>query len=430
VHRDVVDRHAVDLALERPVVCVAVYDEIRTVATERAGEPVGAEHEPEPLGLTDQRRLDRGVMQQRDADPAGVDRSEALVEAVDVAGRLRVRLAEERLAEVRPFLAEPADETLDPRNTDAHTDDRQDRVRALKHDDAGFCERALEIVGTVRLPVVVSEHGDDRDLQTAASIGDDARLVHLPVLRQVTGEQHEVGVTSDARERLADAVAVVGARVDVPCRSYSDRGRHAMFIPGIRGCTPRETETTMPWDAEFEEILGAMKLAAATLRDGGVPFALAGGLAVYARGGPPTEHDVDVLVRQDDAERAVELLGDAGFRAERPPEGWLYKVFDADDNMIDLIFAPNSRPERVPAILERATEIEVYAITLPVMTVTDVLESKLLTIKEHEASYDDVLEIVRTCREQVEWDALRSRVGDSPYAKAFFTLVDELGLTA
>jgi hypothetical protein len=184
----------------------------------------------------------------------------------------------------------------------------------------------------------------------------------------------------------------------------------------------------MSSDDQFERILGAMKVAAAALRDGGIPFALAGGLAVYARGGPPTEHDVDFLIREADAERAIELLREAGFRAERPPEGWLYKVFDEHGSMIDLIFAPNSRPERVPGILDRATELEVYAITLPVMTATDVLESKLRTLKEHEASYDDVLEIARTCREQIDWETLRGNV-DSPYAKAFFTLAEELGLT-
>ena len=182
-------------------------------------------------------------------------------------------------------------------------------------------------------------------------------------------------------------------------------------------------------DQQFEQILGAMKVAAAALRDGGVPFALAGGLAVYARGGPPTEHDVDFLIREEDVSRAIELLGDAGFHAERPPEGWLYKVFDANGSMIDLIFAPNSRPERVPEILDRATELEVYAITLPVSTVTDVLESKLLTLKEHEARYDDVLEIARTCREQIDWETLRAHLDHSPYAKAFFTLADELDLT-
>ena len=99
-------------------------------------------------------------------------------------------------------------------------------------------------------------------------------------------------------------------------------------------------------DAEsFENLLTAMKNAAGALRDNHIDVALAGGLAVYARGGPPTEHDVDFVLRHDDADRAVETLTDAGFRAERPPEGWLYKVFDANESMIDLIFAPNGKPE-------------------------------------------------------------------------------------
>jgi Uncharacterised nucleotidyltransferase len=181
---------------------------------------------------------------------------------------------------------------------------------------------------------------------------------------------------------------------------------------------------------QFDQILAAMKTGAAALRDRGIPFALAGGLAVYARGGPPTEHDVDFLVREADAERALDALTATGFRVEEPPEGWLYKVYDRNGAMIDLIFAPNNRPEVVPEMLERATEIEVYAITLPVMTVTDVLQTKLLTLKEHEVDYESVLEIARTCREQIDWDALRDRTVSSPYAKAFFTLAEELQLTS
>jgi hypothetical protein len=150
---------------------------------------------------------------------------------------------------------------------------------------------------------------------------------------------------------------------------------------------------------------------------------------VYARGGPATEHGVDFIIRADDAEQALALLAGAGFRTERPPEGWLYKAFDDESgSMIDLIFSPNRRPELVPELLDRAEEIEVYAITLKVMTVTDVLAAKLLTLKEHEVDYEDVLEIARNCREQVEWDLLRERTEGSPYAKAFFTLVEELGL--
>jgi hypothetical protein len=85
-------------------------------------------------------------------------------------------------------------------------------------------------------------------------------------------------------------------------------------------------------------------------------------------------------------------------------------------------------PEVVSEILERAEAIEVYAITMDVMTVTDVLATKLLTLKEHEVDYAGVLEIARNCREQIEWDLLRDRTAQSPYAKAFFTLAEELGL--
>jgi hypothetical protein len=39
-----------------------------------------------------------------------------------------------------------------------------------------------------------------------------------------------------------------------------------------------------------------------------------------------------------------------------------------------------------------------------------------------------VLLIDRALREQIAWDAVRARTEGSPYAKAFFTLVEELGL--
>lgn len=183
----------------------------------------------------------------------------------------------------------------------------------------------------------------------------------------------------------------------------------------------------MPSDGKFSDLLVAMKHAAAALRDHGIEFALAGGLAVYARGGPETEHDVDFILREEDAEGALQMLEAQGFRAERPPEGWLFKVYEGD-SLIDLIFAPNNDPGSVDGILRRADELEVYAITFKVMSVTDVLATKLLAMKEHEADYESVLEVARACREQIDWDVLRTRTDGNAYAQAFFTLADELGL--
>ena len=177
-------------------------------------------------------------------------------------------------------------------------------------------------------------------------------------------------------------------------------------------------------DQEFEQLLDAMKKAAGVLREAGIPFVLGGGLACWARGAPRTEHDVDFLVRPRDAERARQALADAGMRTETPPEGWLLKAYDGDV-LIDLIFEPQGGPID-DATFARAEELEVYATRLQVAALEDVLAQKLLAISEQQPDYSSVLELARSLREQVDWDEVRARTEGSPFAKGYFTLLDEL----
>jgi hypothetical protein len=178
----------------------------------------------------------------------------------------------------------------------------------------------------------------------------------------------------------------------------------------------------------FDRILDALKKSTGALRDAQIPFALAGGIAAWARGGPPREHDLDYFVKPEDADRALAALAEAGMRPEKPPEGWLYKAYDGDV-MIDLIFEPASGPVTQEE-LDRAEEMEVQATRMRVLAPTDVLVTKLLALKEHDVDYDSVLEISRALREQIDWDDVRARSDHSPYAKAFFTLIEELGVLA
>jgi len=177
-------------------------------------------------------------------------------------------------------------------------------------------------------------------------------------------------------------------------------------------------------DQEFEHLLDAMKKAAGVLRAADVPFVLGGGLACWARGAPKTEHDVDFLVKPDDAERAQRALAAAGLRTETPPEGWLLKAYDADV-LIDLIFEPQGGPID-DEIFERADDLEVYATRLRVAALEDVLVQKLLALSEQQPDYSSVLELARSVREQVDWDDVRARTKGSPFGAAFFTLLDEL----
>jgi hypothetical protein len=175
---------------------------------------------------------------------------------------------------------------------------------------------------------------------------------------------------------------------------------------------------------EFDRLVQSARTVSAILRDAGVPHALAGGLAAWARGGPKTEHDVDFMVRREDADAALEALARAGLRTERPPEGWLYKAYDGDI-LVDLIFSPSSGPVTDETI-ERAEELEVQAMPMRVARLEDVMVTKLMALTEQEPDFGGVLEIARSLREQIDWDEVRARTTESPFAAAFFTLLEEL----
>ena len=174
----------------------------------------------------------------------------------------------------------------------------------------------------------------------------------------------------------------------------------------------------------FEDMTESMKKAAAALRDAGVPYVLGGGLGLWARGAPPSGHDIDFLVKPADAETALAALADAGMRVERPPEDWLLKAFDGDV-MVDLIFEPSGGPVTDETI-ERGEELEVLAMPIRVAALEDVFAQKLLAVTEHEPDFSSVLEPARALREQVDWEDVRRRTESSPFGRAFFTIAEGL----
>ncbi|MGH2999531.1 MAG: nucleotidyltransferase, partial [Gaiellaceae bacterium] len=167
--------------------------------------------------------------------------------------------------------------------------------------------------------------------------------------------------------------------------------------------------------------------AVAVLQARDIPFVLGGGLAAWARGGPRSEHDVDLLIREQDAEEALAAYEEAGMRVECPPEGWLMKAWHPNGTLIDLIYAPAGGPI-TDDTLERAPEIEVMALRLRVSSLEDLFMTKLLALNEQEPDFGGVLELARALREQVDWDDVRVRTDSSPFARAFFTLVEGLGV--
>jgi len=176
----------------------------------------------------------------------------------------------------------------------------------------------------------------------------------------------------------------------------------------------------------FSEMEASLKKAAAALREAGIPFLLGGSLASWARGGPETTHDLDFMLKPEDADRALEVLAEIGMKVERPPEEWLYKVWDGDV-LIDLIFGP-SGIRMTDEVIERGETLNVLSMEIKVMSLEDVLTTKLEALTEHSLDYAGILQIARALREQIDWQVVRERTRGSPYAKAFFVLVEELGI--
>lgn len=177
-------------------------------------------------------------------------------------------------------------------------------------------------------------------------------------------------------------------------------------------------------EERFGPILATLRRCVALLREAEIPFLVGGSLAAWARGGPEVTNDLDLMIRPVDAERALQLLVDAGMRPERPPEEWLLKAWDGDV-LVDLIFC-TVEGDVTDEQIARGEQLTVTSVTMNVLRLEDMFALRLQTLNEHYLDYAALLKMARALREQVDWDAVRTRVRHHPYGLAFFTMLEGL----
>ncbi len=183
------------------------------------------------------------------------------------------------------------------------------------------------------------------------------------------------------------------------------------------------------WVAEQDRVTAlqeALKTVAVTLKQSGVAFALAGGFATWARGGPESNHDVDFLVAASDVDQTKDYLQQQGLRTEQPPEDWLFKVF-VGEAMVDLIHHLGERPVDND-ILADSEDLEVLSVRMPVLGATQLLASQLRVLDEHNCDFAALLPKARALREQVDWQHVRDTLKGNDYAEAFLFLLRRLGV--
>ncbi len=181
---------------------------------------------------------------------------------------------------------------------------------------------------------------------------------------------------------------------------------------------------------ERENLREALKSVAVALKRSGFPFALIGGYAVWARGGPEPDHDVDFMVAADDAAEVAAALAEAGLCVVQPPEDWLFKVYTGapdrpDSAMVDIIFRDAGDPA-TREVVQEADEFEVLSVQMPVLSATELMVHKLAALDEHWCDFGRLLPVARALREQVDWDRVRRESSDNDFAVAFLFLAERL----
>ncbi len=173
-----------------------------------------------------------------------------------------------------------------------------------------------------------------------------------------------------------------------------------------------------------DDLREALKRVGVALKETGLPFALAGGYAVWARGGPEPVHDVDFMVAAEDAEKVAAQLAEKGLEVVHPPEDWLFKVF-SDGAMVDVVFRDSGRlAER--AVFDDAGELPVLSVELPVLSATTLMSQKMNAMEEHYCDFSYLIPVARALREQVDWDRVREETSDNPFAAALLFLLERL----
>jgi hypothetical protein len=177
---------------------------------------------------------------------------------------------------------------------------------------------------------------------------------------------------------------------------------------------------------EQERLRTALKDAAGALAEAEVPYALGGGYALWVHGAPEPSHDVDLVIAEDDVERARKTLQDAGFAVQQPPENWLFKAY-VDDVLVDVLFRISGVPVEA-SLLDTATTQQVLGMWMPVLPPTCIVVAKLLALNEHYCDFAMLLPVIRAVREQLDWAHIAEQTAGNDFAVAFLVLVERLGL--
>jgi predicted nucleotidyltransferase len=163
---------------------------------------------------------------------------------------------------------------------------------------------------------------------------------------------------------------------------------------------------------DLERLARVLADGVRALEAASIPYVLIGGAASAIRGRPRLSDDVDIFVRHTDADRALDVLAEAGFETEKTNPKWIYKA-TRDEITIDLMFWLSGDVYCDDEVLAHATRERYGDAEVTVASAEDLIVVKVLAHDEQSAHHwHDALALLAL--NEIDWDYLLARGRRSP----------------
>ena len=178
-----------------------------------------------------------------------------------------------------------------------------------------------------------------------------------------------------------------------------------MAQPALRGIDTSDPTAEAVFSEVLDKALRAIEAAT-------IPYVLIGGVGSASLGRPRWTHDIDVLVAPQEADRALNALGDAGFETERTNEHWIFKA-TMQEVVVDVIFRTVGDIYLDDVMLAHAKQAEFQGVRATVASPEDQIVIKAIAHDEQSSRHwNDALALIAAC--DIDWDYLMERATRGP----------------
>ncbi|MDP9066736.1 MAG: nucleotidyltransferase family protein [Actinomycetota bacterium] len=139
-------------------------------------------------------------------------------------------------------------------------------------------------------------------------------------------------------------------------------------------------------DVDQATVLQVLEDTTQALEGAGIPYLFIGGLPLAIYGRPKPIQDLDLMVKHEDAARAIEALEAAGFDSKDPSEHWLHKAAK-EGVLVDVITRSEGDLFIDDEMLERSMRKEYKGHQVRLISPEDLLVMKAVAHEEDTAHY-------------------------------------------